>query len=46
MRKTTKSPGEKIRIVLGGLHSAIGYLTPQEAKEACYENLNADEKAA
>jgi len=28
------------------LHSAIGYVTPQEAEEAFYENLNADEKAA
>jgi transposase InsO family protein len=28
------------------LHSAIGYVTPQEAEEAFYENLNAPEKAA
>ena len=28
------------------LHSAIGYVTPQEAEEKFYENLNADEKAA
>ena len=28
------------------LHSAIGYVTPQEAEETFYENLNADEKAA
>ena len=28
------------------LHSAIGYVTPQEAEEAFHENLNADEKAA
>lgn len=28
------------------LHSAIGYVTPEEAEEAFYENLNADEKAA
>ncbi|MEV8468639.1 IS3 family transposase [Fluviibacterium sp. DFM31] len=28
------------------LHSAIGYVTPQEAEEAFYEALNADEKAA
>jgi putative transposase len=28
------------------LHSAIGYLTPNEAEEAFYENLNALEKAA
>ena len=28
------------------LHSAIGHGTPQEAEEAFYENLNADEKAA
>lgn len=27
-------------------HSAIGYITPQEAEENFYENLNADEKAA
>ncbi len=28
------------------LHRAIGYVTPEEAEEAFYENLNADEKAA
>nr|WP_156916864.1 IS3 family transposase [Leisingera aquimarina] len=28
------------------LHSAIGYVTPQEAEEAFYETLNAAEKAA
>lgn len=28
------------------LHSAIGYVTPEEAEENSYENLNADEKAA
>lgn len=28
------------------LHSAIGYVTPREAEEAFYENLNPDEKAA
>ena len=28
------------------LHSAIAYVTPQEAQEAFYENLNADDKAA
>ena len=28
------------------LHSAIGYITPQEAEEAFYATLNADEKAA
>lgn len=28
------------------LHSAIGYVTPHEAEEAFYENLNAGEKAA
>jgi transposase InsO family protein len=28
------------------LHSAIGYITPHEAEEAFYENLNAAEKAA
>ena len=28
------------------VHSAIGYLTPTEAEEAFYENLNALEKAA
>jgi len=28
------------------LHSAIGYITPQEAQEACYASLNDDEKAA
>lgn len=28
------------------LHSAIGYVTPKEAEEAFYENLNEDEKAA
>ena len=28
------------------LHSAIGYVTPQEAEEKFYETLNADEKAA
>jgi len=28
------------------LHSAIGYITPQEAEEAFYASLNADEKAA
>ncbi|MFV0513779.1 MAG: IS3 family transposase [Jhaorihella sp.] len=28
------------------LHSAIGYVTPQEAEEKFYENLIADEKAA
>jgi len=28
------------------LHSAIGYVTPEEAEEKFYENLNADEKAA
>jgi len=28
------------------LHSAIGYVAPQEAEESSYENLNADEKAA
>jgi len=28
------------------LHSAIGYVTPQEAEEDFYENLNVDEKAA
>ncbi len=28
------------------LHSAIGYVTPQEAEEAFYDNLNTDEKAA
>jgi putative transposase len=28
------------------LHSAIGYVTPQEAEEVFYENLNAEEKAA
>jgi len=28
------------------LHSAIRYLTPQEAEEAFYENLNAHDKAA
>ena len=28
------------------LHSAIGYVTPQEAKEAFYETLNAAEKEA
>src|SRR6056297_2582677 len=28
------------------LHSAIGYVTPQEAEEAFYENLNAAGKAA
>lgn len=28
------------------LHSAIGYVTPQEAEEALYVNLNAAEKAA
>jgi transposase InsO family protein len=28
------------------LHSAIGYVTPQEAEEAFYGNLNAAEKAA
>ena len=28
------------------LHSAIGYVTPEEAEEEFYEALNADEKAA
>ena len=28
------------------LHSAIGYITPSEAEEAFYANLNVDEKAA
>lgn len=28
------------------LHSAIGYITPQEAEETFYASLNADEKAA
>lgn len=28
------------------LHSAIGYVTPDEAEEAFYANLNADKKAA
>ncbi len=28
------------------LHSAIGYVTPQEAEEVFYESLNANEKAA
>jgi putative transposase len=28
------------------LHSAIGYVTPQEAEEVFYANLNAAEKAA
>jgi putative transposase len=28
------------------LHSKIGYITPQEAEETVYENLNAAEKAA
>lgn len=28
------------------LHSAIGYITPEEAEEAFYKNLKADEKAA
>jgi len=28
------------------LHSAIGYVTPQEAEEASYDSLNQDEKAA
>lgn len=28
------------------LHSAIGYVAPQQAEENFYENLNADEKAA
>lgn len=28
------------------LHSAIGYVTPQEAEEVFNENLNPDEKAA
>ena len=28
------------------LHSAIGYLTPNEAEEAFHASLNADEKAA
>ena len=28
------------------LHSAIGYITPQEAEEAFYASLKADEKAA
>ena len=28
------------------LHSAIGYITPQEAKEAFYASLNAVEKVA
>ena len=28
------------------LHSAIGYVTPNEAEEAFYASLNADEKAA
>lgn len=28
------------------LHSAIGYITPNEAEEAFYASLNADEKAA
>ncbi len=28
------------------LHSAIGYVTPQEAEEAFYDSLNEDEKAA
>jgi putative transposase len=28
------------------LHSAIGYVTPQEAEEAFYASLNADEKVA
>lgn len=28
------------------LHSAIGYVPPQEAEEAFYENLNQDQKAA
>ena len=28
------------------LHSAIGYVTPQEAEEVFYETLNAAEKAA
>ena len=28
------------------LHSAIGYVTPKEAEEAFYANLNAAEKAA
>jgi len=27
------------------LHSAIGYVTPQEAEEAFYENLSAAEKS-
>ncbi|VAW10906.1 hypothetical protein MNBD_ALPHA09-1227, partial [hydrothermal vent metagenome] len=27
-------------------HSAIGYITPQEAEEAFYENLNALDKVA
>lgn len=27
------------------LHSAIGYITPNEAEEAFYANLNADQKA-
>ena len=26
------------------LHSAIGYVTPQEAEEGYHENLNVDEK--
>ncbi|MFT7593879.1 MAG: putative transposase [Paracoccaceae bacterium] len=28
------------------LHSAIGYITPQEAEEAFYANLNALDKVA
>tara|TARA_R110002072_G_scaffold294976_2_gene465600 strand:+ start:1087 stop:1296 length:210 start_codon:yes stop_codon:yes gene_type:complete len=28
------------------LHSAIGYVAPQQAEENFYENLDADEKAA
>jgi len=28
------------------LHSAIGYVTPQEAEEAFYENLNNLDKVA
>jgi hypothetical protein len=28
------------------LHSAIGYVTPQEAEEVFYDALNAEEKAA
>ena len=28
------------------LHSTIGYITPQEAEEAFYEDLNAHDKAA